>query len=149
MKIGDKLETRGYITKLKFIAGRDLQYLERILGFHTGRFSSGVWIMKLDRLPTLAEFEAKGYSMIAEHRFVNPGNLNMSRVKQNAMESWALSGPESLVKIRPEMGHDAAMEPDTQYPPGLGAPQWRLIAPVPVTVIAHVTSYPTGVFRAA
>jgi len=149
MHIGEKTETRGYITKLKFIAGRDLQQLEKILGFHPGRFRDGVWIMKLDRLPTISEFDAKGYSMIAEHRFVNPGNLNMPRVKQNAIESWALSGPNSLVKIRPVIGHDAALEPDFQYPPGLGAPQWKLIAPVPVTVIAHVISYPTGVFRAA
>lgn len=149
MNVGDTVQTRGYITKLKFIAGRDLGYLERILGFHAGRFSNGVWVMKLDRLPLIAEFEVKGYSMVAEHRFAEPSNLNMSRVKQNALESWKTSGPDSLVKIRPEMAHEAGMEPDVQYPPGLGAPQWKLIAPLPATVIAHVTVYPNGVFRAA
>jgi hypothetical protein len=149
MRIGDTTQTRGYVTKLKFIAGRDLRYLERVLGFHPGRFSNGVWIMKLDRIPLISEFEARGYSMIAEHRFVDPTNLNMNRVKQNALDSWTLTGPDSLVKIRPEMAHDAAMEPDIQYPPGLGAPQWKLVAPVPASVIAYVSSYPTGVFRAA
>jgi hypothetical protein len=105
--------------------------------------------MKLDRLPLISEFEVRGYSMIAEHRFVDPTDLNMSRVKQNALDSWKLSGPDSLVKIRPEMAHDGVMEPDIQYPPGLGAPQWKLVAPVPASVIAHVRGYPNGVFRAA
>jgi hypothetical protein len=147
MKVGDKITVAGYVTQEKFIAGRDLRTMEQILGFQPGRFQHGVWIMRLDRLPGPAEFDLAAYSMIAEHRFHKPADLNIAKLKQMAREKWSLSGGDRLVKVRPATPHDPGLAPDQQYPPGLGAPQWKLIAPVPATVIAEVTGYPNGVFR--
>ncbi|MBI4903099.1 MAG: hypothetical protein HY820_05650 [Acidobacteria bacterium] len=147
MKVGDKLSIRGYVTKLKFINGRDLQSIERILGFQAGRFQLGMWVIRLDRLPEAHEFDVASYSMVAEHRHQVPAGLNIARIKQLARESWSLTGGDSLVKIIAVVGHNPALNPDDQYPPGAGAPQWKLIVPIAATVVAEVTRYPSGVLR--
>ncbi|MCC6363362.1 MAG: hypothetical protein IT165_07530 [Bryobacterales bacterium] len=147
MNIGDKKEFRGYVTKEKFVAGRDLRALEQILGFHAGRFSTGIRIVRLDRLPLLTEFDVAGYSMTAQHHFQRPANLDIERIKAAARGSWSLHGGDRLVKMIPVTAHDDGLSPDFQYPPGLGAPQWRLTSPIPGTVVAHVRTYPAGICR--
>jgi hypothetical protein len=130
MNIGDKKEFRGYVTKEKFVAGRDLRSLEQILGFHAGRFSNGIWVIRLDRLPQLAEFDVAGYSMAAQHHFQRPANLDIERIKAAARGSWSLQGGDRLVKMIPATGsrHGTGVRPwrriTSAIAAGLGGPPW-------------------------
>jgi hypothetical protein len=45
MNVGDIVSVSGCITKEKFIAGRTLVEIEKILGFHAGRLSGGIAVV--------------------------------------------------------------------------------------------------------
>jgi hypothetical protein len=147
VQIHQAVQVSGYVTKDKFIRGRAIVDIERTLGFHNGRFRGGIVVIRLDRLPTLSQFELAGYSMTAEHRFAAPSDLNIDKLKQLALESWSLIGVERLVKVRPNTEHDLNLAPDWQYPPGLGVPQWKLTTRLPGTVIDVIDSYPDGRYQ--
>lgn len=147
MQVGDLARVSGYVTKEKFIKGRPLADIERILGYQAGRFRQGVAFIKLTRLPSLTEFELAAYSNVAAHRYRQPADLNAQKLKKLAAESWALNGSERLVKVRPATAHDDNMAPDLQYPPGDAAPQWKLTAVLPGIVVAIVIAYPDGRYQ--
>jgi hypothetical protein len=147
MRVGDAVKVSGYITKEKFIAGRTLPEIEDILGYRRGRFVKGIVVVHPTRLPLASEFDLAAYSMVAEHRYAQPGGLDIAKVKQNAMASWALSGLERLVKVWPNTPHDRELEPDIQYPPGRGAPQWKLTAKLDGVVVDVVERYSEGRYR--
>jgi hypothetical protein len=149
MNVGSSDFVSGYVTKDKFIRGRTLQEIEQILGFQTGRFQQGIYVLTLDRLPSQSEFQVAAYSMIAEHHFKMPSDLNIEKIKQNAAESWGLTGGDRLVKVRTVAPHDPKLDPDLQYPPGKGAPQWKLTARIPATCVAVVTGYPDSRYQPA
>ena len=108
------------------MAGRTLSVLERYLGFREGRLRLGATFVKLTRLPAEGEFELAGYSMTAQHRQVTPSGLDVHKLKRQAMSRWTLAGPDRLIKVIPAVEHDPNIDPDDQYPPGDGVPQWRL-----------------------
>jgi hypothetical protein len=147
MQAGELAWVSGYVTKEKFVKGRRLVEIERILGYHAGRFAQGVTFIKLNRLPSLAEFELAAYSNVAGHRYQQPANLDIPKLKKLAAESWSVSGFERLVKVRPGIAHDDDMAPDLQYPPGDAAPQWKLTALLPGVVVAVENTYPDGRYQ--
>jgi len=147
--IGDIVTVSGCITKEKFIAGRTLADIERILGFRHGRFIGGITVAALLELPGMQQFELAGYSQVATHHHQTPTDLDIDKVKANAMETWSTIGFERLVKVRPAQGHDPSMDPDTQYPPGLGVPQWIATVPLQGRVVAIVAGYPNARYVAA
>ena len=51
MKIGDIVSVSGCITKEKFIAGRTLAEIEKMLGLHSGRLSGGIAVVAVTQLP--------------------------------------------------------------------------------------------------
>ena len=147
MTVNEVTFVSGYVTKDKFIRGRTIQQIAQILGFHPGRFRSGIAVVRLDRLPTLSEFELAAYSITAEHRFQQPTGLDIEKIKKMAAESWSLMGLERLVKVRPITPHDPDLPPDWQYPPGLGAPQWKVTSRLPGTVVDLIEAYPEGRYQ--
>lgn len=147
MDIGTRTTVQGYITVDKFLYGRSLDIVERTLGFHSGRLAKGARFLALTTLPRLDQFELAAYSMVASHRFISPEGLDINRLKQAALDYWTLIGPNRPVKVHPFIPHDDRLEPDIQYPPGLGAPQWRLIVPLPAVVVDVVMNYPSGSYR--
>jgi hypothetical protein len=149
MNVGDKTFVSGYVSKDKFLLGHTLQEIENILGFHRGRLQQGMAVLALDRLPLENEFQLAAYSMIAEHHFAMPTDLNIPKIMENAAASWSLTGPDRLVKVRAFTAHDPNLDLDTQYPPGQGAPQWKLVARIPATCVAVVTGYPDARYRLA
>ncbi len=149
MKVGDSAFVSGYVTQDKFILGRTLQAIEEILGFERGRFRQGISVLALDRSPLKNEFQLAAYSMIAEHKFQLPADLNIDKVKENAAAAWSLTGPDRLVKVLAEIRHDPKLPLDEQYPPGQGAPQWKLLTRIPATCVAVVTGYPGARYRLA
>jgi hypothetical protein len=112
----------GVPTKEKFIAGRTLTEIEKILGFHSGRLSGGITVVVLNELPSIQQFDVASYSNIATHRHQVPVGLDIDKIKAEAMKTWATTGFERLVKVLPAVRHDPALKPDIQYPPGHGAP---------------------------
>lgn len=149
MKIGDLTLVAGCITKEKFVAGRTLRQIETILGFHRGRFGQGITVVALLELPAIDEFDLAAYSNIATHRFKMPADLNIEKLKTEARISWAVSGFERLVKVLPDVRHNPSLDPDVQYPPGHGAPQWVAKRPLRGRVVAIVTEYPNGRYVAS
>ena len=149
MNVGDKMPVGGYVTKDKFILGRTLQEIEDILGFQRGRLAQGMFVLALDRLPQQNEFQLAAYSMTAEHHFTLPGDLEISKIKESAAGTWSLTGGDRLVKVRAVTPHDPNLDLDDQYPPGKGAPQWKLLARIPATCVAAVTRYPDGRYQLA
>ena len=146
MKVGDLTTVSGCITKEKFIAGRTLIEIEKILGFHHGRLLSGIAVVALTELPALQSFDLAAYSHIATHRLKAPTGLDIEKLKTQVRATWTTSGFERLVKVLPATRHDPNMNPDLQYPPGQGAPQWIAKTPLRGIVVAIVTSYPNGYY---
>lgn len=136
-EIGDAVEIRGYVTQDKFLVGRTMAQVEAILGFRAGRLARGAAFAKLLAWPRIDQFELAAYSMTAQHRYAAPAGLDLGKLKALAMRGWSLAGPDRLVKVRPVVPHAAAMADDDQYPPGSGAPQWRLTEAVPGLVVAR------------
>lgn len=149
MNLGDIVSVSGCITKEKFIAGRSLAEIEHILGFHAGRLSAGMAVIALLELPGIQQFELGAYSNVATHRHRPPEGLNLAKVKENARATWTTFGFERLVKVRPQAAHDPGLNPDIQYPPGRGAPQWIVTSPVRGRVVALVAGYPEARYFAA
>lgn len=144
MKVGERVDRGGFVSKEKFLKGCSLAEMEARLGFHSGRLRNGAFILKPIMLPTATDFELRGYSQVADHRYQASTGFDEGKLKQLAMNSWAMNGPDSLVKVVPLIGHDGGMDDDSQYPPGTGVPQWKLIKPIQFTVVAQISSYPSG-----
>ena len=147
MNIGDAFSVSGCVTKDKFLLGRNLADCEQILGFHPRRLASGMTVVALQQLPELDQFELAAYSNVATHHFVKPTNLDLEKLKKQARATWAINGPERLVKVLPAIRHDNSMDPDIQYPPGKGAPQWKILTPMRGKVVAIVNVYPAGRYK--
>ncbi len=148
MTVGDHVTVKGYVTQDKYLLGRDLAQIERILGYRAGRLATGATFVKLDVLPEPSGFELAGYSMTAEHHYLSPTGLDLDKLKAIAITRWSLAGPDRLVKVWPAIAHDPTMQPDEQYPPGAGAPQWRLVQPLAGRVVAEIATA-HGIYRPA
>jgi hypothetical protein len=142
------IQVSGFVTLKKFLAGKSLQQIESLLGFHQGRLRLGATIAELQSTPSAAEFDLAGYSQVADHRF-NKAALNgfdMSKLKGIVQDVWSQPG-EKLVKVIATTRHDPIMTDDDQYPPGQGVPQWKLVAQKPATVTAVLTDYTKGIYK--
>jgi hypothetical protein len=149
MLVGEIIKVSGCFTKEKFIAGRTLAEMEKILGFHAMRFASGITVAALLELPQINEFDVSGYTNVASHKFRLSAGLDVNVLKKNAMSTWTTMGFERLVKVRPVLQHREDLHPDVQYPPGRGVPQWIAKVPLKARIIAIVTGYPNGRYIAA
>jgi hypothetical protein len=92
--VGDIVEVRGYVTQDKYLVGRDLSEIERLLGFHAGRLALGASFVKLNSLPGADDFVLAGYSLTPEHRFAPSPNLDPGKLKAIAMSRWSRWIPE-------------------------------------------------------
>jgi hypothetical protein len=147
MQVGDIIERGGFVTQAKFIKGRSLAEVENLLGFHKGRLDKGMYVACLapgQSLPVAADFELRGYSQIADHRWGGTGNYDVAVLKKIATNAWEESGANGLVKVFPVVGHDSRMKADDQYPPGGGIPQWKLVKGLTFKIVAFVSGYPQG-----
>jgi hypothetical protein len=144
MPKGQVVNISGFVTLSKYIKGRTLADIEKILGFHPGRLLQGATFAELQRMPRASEFEARGYSQVADHHHKSSNGVDPDKLKQIVIaEVWSKPG-ERLVKVIPGVGHNPAMAPNEQYPPGLGVPQWKLTARLPAMIMAEINNYPAG-----
>jgi hypothetical protein len=143
MKLHEIIKVKGCITQERYIKGKKLAELERILGFQKGRLDQGVTIVVLIQLPDINQFELSGYSQVAGHKFNDESvkGLDVTKLKQNVLkDNFTLAGPKRLVKVIPDTPHNDILDNDTQYPPGLGVPQWKLTGKVSARVVAKLKS---------
>ncbi|MFD2571160.1 hypothetical protein ACFSUS_10975 [Spirosoma soli] len=147
MQVGNIIEQKGFVTKVKCVRGWTLSEVERALGFHQGRLSQGIYVALLapgQSLPGPADFELRGYSQVADHRWAGTGTMNVTKLKEIAVAGWEPNGSDALVKVLPVIRHSADMDDDRQYPPGGGVPQWKLVRPLLFQIVAFVGNYPQG-----
>lgn len=141
MNINEMIEVRGCVTQERYLKGRSLPELERLLGFAKGRLDKGIVVATLIQLPTISQFELLGYTQVAEHKFkgIDPKKLDVNKLKQMVIsEAFTLVGNKRLVKVIANTPHNAKIDNDTQYPPGQGIPQWKLTSLIPARVAAIV-----------
>ncbi len=140
MWVNKPIDVCGCITQEKYIKGKSLTEIERILGFSNGRLKSGIVVAALMKLPLVTQFELLGYTQVAEHRFNSkPQGLDVVKLKNMVLNNtFSLHGIDRLVKVIPNAGHRSGISNDVQYPPGQGVPQWKLIAQIPARIIAIV-----------
>ena len=139
MHLQQIIQVKGCITQERYIKGKTLPELERLLGFESGRLDKGIVVAALIELPTPHQFELLGYSQVAEHKF-NPDKtkgLDVNKLKELLRkEVFMLTGSKRLVKVIANKPHNDKLDNDTQYPPGQGVPQWKLNTPLAARVIA-------------
>lgn len=153
-KNGDMLDVRGFFTQEKFLIGRSIRDWEKLLGFQTGRLDGGLVLVHLTEIPAMDAFELKGYSIVPDDEEFEKKykieewkrkDLNAYlKVKQNAQKSWRSEGPDRLVKVMPFIMH---RKDKTQYPPGLGVPQWKLTKSVHGRVVARYEAGYMGIHK--
>lgn len=127
--IGSVMGVSGFVTNEKFLRGHNLRELEKRLGYHKGRLNEGAIFVLLTRYPALHEFELRGYSQVAGHRYhkeYGQMKLDPTKLKQTVIKYWQEKSTQ-LVKIYPNIRHNVALSSDIQYPPGSGIPQWEII----------------------
>src|SRR5947209_5518287 len=137
------LTVRGCITQEKYIKGKTLSEVERILGFHAGRLAQGATVAALLQVPTRSQFNLLGYTQVAEHKINSETfkGLNTDKLKELLLrETFTTVGVNRLVKVIAKTEHSKELEDDEQYPPGWGVPQWKLTSEMPAQVIAELNS---------
>ncbi len=127
----------GFFTSQRFLLGRDLRDLEKLLGYGAGRLTTaGAAVYGFTRVPNNWEFELEGYTNSSGGLQPDP---DWVRAERASARYYAVTGlPDSttvrkngaradmsakcdgrLVKIVPLIDGDS-------YPPGRGIPQWRV-----------------------
>ena len=141
MQLQQIIQVKGCITQERYIKGRSLPELERLLGFEKGRLDKGIVVATLIQLPNINQFQLLGYTQVAEHKFksIDPEKLDVNKLKEMVLkDAFTLVGNKRLVKVIANTQHNAKIDNDTQYPPGQGIPQWKLISIIPARVTGIV-----------
>ena len=132
------IQIKGCITQERYIKGKTLPELERLLGFKKGRLEKGVVVAALIQLPTVNQFDLLGYSQVAGHKFNSDSTkgLDVDKLKELVLkEAFTLVGTKRLVKVMANTPHNDHLSNDEQYPPGEGVPQWKLTSRVSARVV--------------
>jgi hypothetical protein len=132
------IQVKGCITQERYIKGKTLPELERLLGFQKGRLDNGIIVAALIQLPTVNQFELLGYTQLAEHKFnaESTKGLDVDKLKEMVLkDTFTLVGNKRLVKVMANTPHNENLNNDLQYPPGQGIPQWKLTSRVSARVL--------------
>jgi len=141
------MDAKGCFTQDKYLAGRSLREIEKVIGFQEGRLSHGGLVVALTQLPGRGQFRCVGYTNVSMHNFQMPKDLDPSVLEKNAIEAWQLTGRNRLVKVLPTTRHDPGLHPDVQYPHANGIPQWDVSVELPCIVAGNLSDYPEGIYR--
>jgi hypothetical protein len=149
LTVGSEPLIAGYVCKARDVRGQSPSELERRLGYRTGRLEQGWYFLFLLRLPTISDFEFRGYTHLSDGipkggkhppedvmRREGWSGIDIDRMKRKLIENGTLTvtGFQRLAKVVPVIRHTDA----ETYPPGSGIPQWRLKNPLPFKVKAHL-----------
>jgi hypothetical protein len=166
LQVGQLVRSKGCLTRLIDIVNRDPAYIERTVGFHSGRLARGYYLLLLKERLTADDIEFYGYTHFSGGRIgppptasdtpdtrlpvqqslearVGPGGVRTLQTKFAA--GVQLAGPSRLVKVVARITHDRTMTGGLQYPPGAGVMQVNLRNPKLFLVAAEV--YPNRRFH--
>jgi hypothetical protein len=105
-------EVRGYVTELKYVAGRTPAEMERILGLPDGELAGGAVVHKLDGTPTADQFRLRAYTQLPAGKTYEPGEEYPPGL---GAPQWELTAKVPVAEV-------SAVKPDEAYRPGSGAP---------------------------
>ncbi len=159
---GEIQHRSGYFTKGLYLRSQPEAEVERRIGYRPGRLRQGWWLMFLIEMPTVDQFEYRGYSHLSDGKI--EGHLPQNRhapttedrlrasganltgtpyqvrgLKQNTIAGvFRLAGPERIAKVLPVA--PAQGDPNIpDYPPGNGFPQFALTQPLRWVAAAFVS----------
>ena len=69
--VGRVVAVKGFVTSVKFVQGRSLEQVERILGLIPGELKAGASLLRLNTIPLPYQYELRGYTQ-------TPGGLPYS-----------------------------------------------------------------------
>ncbi len=72
-KPGALIPVHGCVVSAKFVLGRPLATVEKILGLQPGELGGGGALLRLNRLPGASEFDLAGYTNVAAYPGYPPG----------------------------------------------------------------------------
>ena len=152
--VGETQNLQGDFSKALYYRMQPAAEVERRIGYRAGRLRDGWWLMFLTVMPSVNQFEFRGYSQLSggivqghlqqnrhgptsEDRLRADG-YDLPRLKNATIRDvFRLAGPERLAKVRPvARAHGDPDVPD--YPPGSGIPQWTLTVPLAWVAAAFV-----------
>ena len=139
LEVNKIIFAKRYFTERKFFHGT-LHDLDIKIGYHGTRLAKGFFIAQLLKIPDLNEFELWGYSITPAHKYINPKNIDIQKLKAITRNHFLQIGSNNLLKIFQITMHNINMDDDMQYPIGIGIPQWKLVQPVPMKIIKKIKS---------
>jgi len=97
---GRVLAVSGYVTSEKFVRGRSLDQVEKILGLLPGELKNGAVVLRLNVLPLPHQFELRGYTQTPGGEPYSPGGLYPPGLGAN---QWELKAniPATVWKVVP------------------------------------------------
>jgi hypothetical protein len=153
--LADVLSVKNHFTMLGFIQGLTAAELERTLGFHAGRLSSGFAIVALTEGQQLEPVDidllgstrwsggligSRGLQHGRELQFIlAQRGQDVAQLKRKVCEFFSRRGPRTPAKVLPNMAHSrGTFYPDAEaLGPGIrsGVPQFKLLKLHRFTVI--------------
>ena len=154
MDQGSIIAMKGYVVQQLHIRNLSLVDIEQYLGLYKGTLANGASFWNAMELPKKGGFEFIGYSRVPGHhtsgihREVNINDLSLKEQEKYAYSTWTLSGIFRLVKIMPANASPESTINDRLLHPshGIGAPQWKLTAPIRFRLDDVVKEYPSGIY---
>jgi hypothetical protein len=148
LTVGGRVTRQGFITRALVLRGKTADRLEAELGYGPGRLADGWWLLFLLQKPSAEQFEYAGYTHMSDGRFeghlaapadprtaeqhLRDDGMDLAGLKRRTIENtFRVIGPERLAKVVP-------VREGSEYPAGLGQPQWRLVMPMEFAVAAFV-----------
>lgn len=136
---------RGCFTIQRYIQGKSLREIERLLGFNEGRLAKGARFYTPVVIPGINNFEFAGYTQVSTDRIkevygdINKRDTEIKKIehdeqKRRVAGNWRVYGAERLIKVAPVISTG-------EYPPGAGVPQWKFIHPITCRLVSFVREW--------
>jgi hypothetical protein len=135
----------GLFTQARFVQQRSCHEIERQLGFAPGQLANGWWLLLVEQMPSLNDFELLAYSYISsgvaqghlrpgrwtsEPRF-RAGEPDVFGLKQRTIrQRFRLTGPDRPAKVLSADGSGS----NVPHGAGRSMPQWKLVRALPFRV---------------
>jgi hypothetical protein len=157
---GAILSLSGLVTLQRFVQGRSLSDIERMLGYTRGYFSEGAIAAVATTLPEIDGFFPIGIASSADGKGGSSEAINkaskdseyevrLKLMKESARNTWSLQGISRLVSFMPKSQMNTHLNSGQFTQGGRMIPQWHILRDkaIPFRVTAVVEGYPNALFE--